>query len=162
MATLLTCQNLLMRVLLQRVTEAVVTVDGAIVGQIEDGMLALVAIEEADTPQDVTAAVSKIVALRVFGDEAGKMNLSVADIGGSVLVVSQFTLVGDARKGRRPSFVAAAGPAHAKAMVDRLVAEIEGHGIGTAQGEFGRRMRVRLVNDGPVTLMLDIRDGRVV
>lgn len=151
-----------MRVLIQRVAEASVSVDSTIVGQIDEGMLALVAIEEPDTLDDVRAAAAKLVGLRIFNDDAGKMNLSILDVGGSVLVVSQFTLLGDARKGRRPSFGAAARPDHAQALVDRLLIEIEALGVDTAQGAFGMHMSVGLINDGPVTLMLEIKEGRVV
>jgi D-tyrosyl-tRNA(Tyr) deacylase len=149
-----------MRVLIQRVSEASVTVDGEIVGQIGKGLLALVASQGGDGAGDVVAAARKLTGLRIFGDASDKMNLSLADVGGSVLVVSQFTLLGDVRRGRRPSFAAAAPPEQARAMIDLLVAEIGAQGIDTATGAFGRRMSVGLVNDGPVTLMLAFEHGR--
>jgi D-tyrosyl-tRNA(Tyr) deacylase len=151
-----------MRVVIQRVAEASVTVDGNIVGQIGPGMLALVGIEQADTREDVGVAAGKITGLRIFGDDAGKMNLSVGDTGGSVLVVSQFTLLGDVRRGRRPSFTSAASPDHAKKMVERLVDEIRSAGIETSTGVFGEHMSVELVNDGPVTLVIEVKDGRLL
>ena len=151
-----------MRVVIQRVAEASVTVDGSIVGQIGPGMLALVGIEEADTREDVGVAAGKLTGLRIFGDDAGKMNLSVGDTGGSVLVVSQFTLLGDVRRGRRPSFTSAASPDHAKKMVERLVDEIRSAGIETSTGVFGEHMSVELVNDGPVTLVIEVKDGRLL
>jgi D-tyrosyl-tRNA(Tyr) deacylase len=150
------------RVVIQRVAEASVTVDGSIVGQIGPGMLALVGIEEADTREDVGVAAGKLTGLRIFGDDAGKMNLSVGDTGGSVLVVSQFTLLGDVRRGRRPSFTSAARPDHAKKMVERLVDEIRSAGIETSTGVFGEHMSVELVNDGPVTLVIEVKDGRIL
>jgi len=151
-----------MRVVIQRVAEASVTVDGNIVSQIGPGMLALVGIEQADTREDVGVAAGKITGLRIFGDDAGKMNLSVGDTGGSVLVVSQFTLLGDVRRGRRPSFTSAASPDHAKKMVERLVDEIRSAGIETSTGVFGEHMSVELVNDGPVTLVIEVKDGRLL
>lgn len=137
------------------------TVEGAMVGQIGPGMLALVGIEDTDTLDDVRSAAGKITGLRIFGDEAGKMNLSVREIGGSVLVVSQFTLLGDVRRGRRPSFTAAGSPEHARRMVEQLVDEIGASGIETATGAFGEQMSVALVNDGPVTLVIDVRGGKI-
>ena len=151
-----------MRVVIQRVAEASVTVDGNIVSQIGPGMLALVGIEQADTREDVGVAAGKITGLRIFGDDAGKMNLSVGDTGGSVLVVSQFTLLGDVRRGRRPSFTSAASPDHAKKLVERLVDEIRSAGIETSTGVFGEHMSVELVNDGPVTLVIEVKDGRLL
>lgn len=158
----MTCQNRPVRVLIQRVTEASVSVDRTVVGQIGKGLLALTAIEETDNADDAKAAAGKIAGLRIFGDERGKMNLPLSDIGGSVLVVSQFTLLADVRRGRRPSFAAAAGPEHARAMVERLISDIQAIGIQTATGAFGHHMTVALVNDGPVTLLLDIREGRLI
>lgn len=138
------------------------TVGGASVGRIGRGLAVLVGVTHDDTESDAIALADKLVGLRVFPDEEGKMNLSVADVGGSVLVVSQFTLYGDAQKGRRPSYVAAGRPEMAEPLVDRVVEAVGSHGVPTATGSFGAMMAVDLVNDGPVTLLLDVRDGRVV
>lgn len=153
-----------MRVVLQRVSRARVTVDGRETGSIERGFLLLVEIGEGDAPDgpgadaEVARVAEKIANLRVFADEAGKMNLALADVGGGVLVVSQFTLYGDLRKGRRPSFVGAAEPSLAARRVEALAVAFEGLGLPVARGEFGADMQVDLVNDGPVTLVLDTAD----
>ena len=146
---------------MQRVTRASVEVDGVEVGSIDSGFLLLVGIEPSDTEDDMTRAVEKVAHLRVFPDEAGQMNRSLLETGGSALVVSQFTLLGDLRKGRRPSFVGAAPPEQAEAMVDRFVEMLRGSGIHVETGVFGASMNVELVNSGPVTILLEIRDGRV-
>ena len=146
-----------MRAVLQRVTRAKVTVAGEIVGQIGPGLLVLVGVEQDDTEQDARALAERTISLRIFEDPDGKMNLSVRDINGSVLVVSQFTLLGDCRKGRRPSFIDAAPPERADELYKLYVAAIAAENISTATGKFRAMMEVELVNDGPVTLLLDSR-----
>ena len=144
-----------MRLVVQRVTRAKVTVEGNVVGEVGRGYLALVGVEDGDTDDDMRYGVEKLVGLRVFEDSEGKMNRSVSDIGGSILLVSQFTLLGDARHGRRPSFSNAARPEVAAPMIDRMADAIAGRGIPVAKGVFGADMQVELVNDGPVTILLD-------
>jgi D-tyrosyl-tRNA(Tyr) deacylase len=138
-----------------------VTVDGSVVGSIGPGLLLLVGIEAADTDEDVDAAVEKVVNTRVFPDEAGRMNLSLVETGGEALVVSQFTLLADVRKGRRPSYVAAAQPEVAEPLIRRLVDRLRDVGIDTETGVFGAAMEVELVNSGPVTLVLTVNRGKV-
>jgi D-tyrosyl-tRNA(Tyr) deacylase len=149
------------RIVLQRVTRSAVSVDGAVVASIGGGLLLLVGIEPTDGEEDIDAAVDKVANLRVFADAEGRMNRSLLDVGGSVLVVSQFTLLGDVSKGRRPSFTGAAPPEMAEPMVSRLAEALSRTGVDTRTGVFGARMEVDLVNDGPVTLVLEIRGGRV-
>jgi D-tyrosyl-tRNA(Tyr) deacylase len=144
-----------MRVLLQRVSQASVTVEGEIVGQIGQGLLIFVGVGHEDSELQVKALVDKIVHLRIFEDEQGKMNLSLLDIGGQALVVSQFTLYADARKGRRPSFTDAAPSALAEPLVEHFKSSIATYGLTVAGGVFGAHMSVQLINDGPVTLWLD-------
>ena len=144
-----------MRALLQRVSTASVTVDGQIVGQIGQGLLILLGVGHDDSEAQVKTLVEKIVHLRIFGDDEGKMNRSLLDISGQALVVSQFTLYADTRKGRRPSFVEAAPPAIAENLVERFKTAIAAYGIQVESGIFGAHMDVALVNDGPVTIMLD-------
>lgn len=144
-----------MRVLLQRVSEAAVKVDGKIVGEIGPGLLALVCAVEGDGTAEAEKLAAKSAKLRIFQDEDGKMNKSVTDIGGSVLVVSQFTLAADTRKGNRPSFIGAAAPDHANALVEHFGTCLEATGLPVARGRFGADMKVSLVNDGPVTIWLD-------
>ena len=144
-----------MRIVVQRVREAAVTVDGTVVGSIGRGLLVLLGIEHADARKEADYLVGKTAGLRIFRDEDGKMNRSVTDVGGSVLVVSQFTLYGDCRKGRRPSFVEAAAPAVANALYERFVQRLRATGVAVQTGQFGAMMAVELVNDGPVTLILD-------
>jgi D-tyrosyl-tRNA(Tyr) deacylase len=144
-----------MRVVLQRVSHASVTIDGKIVGRIDRGFLVLVGFTHTDDDARITWMADKIVDLRLFPDDAGKMNRTLREVGGALLVVSQFTLYGDARKGRRPSFVDAAPPEHAIPCYDRFVAALEGRGVPVATGTFGAMMEVELVNDGPVTLVLE-------
>jgi len=144
-----------MRVVLQRVSSASVSVEGRAVGAIGRGFLVLVGFTAADGEEQAAWMADKIVGLRLFADEAGKMNLSLGDVGGSVLVVSQFTLYADARKGRRPSFVDAADPDHAVPLYERFVELLRGRGVTVETGEFGALMEVGLVNDGPVTLILE-------
>ncbi len=151
-----------MRAVVQRVVQAHVDSDGATVGSIGSGLVVLVGVARDDTTADVTALAGKLAGLRVFSDDEGKMNLSVVDVGGAVLVVSQFTLLGDARRGRRPSFAAAAPPAIAEPLIDELVERLRGEGLEVATGRFRTAMRVALVNEGPVTLVVETSGGRVV
>ena len=151
-----------MRIVIQRVARAAVKVSEVEVGAIATGLLVLVGIDSSDTAADATAAAGKGAGLRVFADEAGHMNLSVIDVDGSVLVVSQFTLLGDTRKGRRPSFTRAAAPEIAEPLIDQFVELLRAHDLTVETGEFGAMMQVCLVNDGPVTILLEIRDGKLV
>jgi D-tyrosyl-tRNA(Tyr) deacylase len=144
-----------MRVVLQRVARACVTVEGRVVGEIGRGLLLLAGFTDGDTEETLRWMADKVVGLRVFTDAEGKMNLSVEEIGGAVLVVSQFTLYGDARRGRRPSFVEAARPEVAVPLYERFVALLREAGRPVETGEFGAMMQVELVNDGPVTLVLE-------
>lgn len=146
-----------MRAVVQRVSRAKVTVAGEVTGKIGAGLLVLLGVDADDGPQDAEYLADKIVGLRIFSDDAGKMNRSLAEIGGAVLAVSQFTLLGDCRKGRRPSFVAAARPEAANELYRTFVAEVQCRGIVTATGRFQEHMDVELVNDGPVTLLIDSR-----
>ena len=146
-----------MRAVVQRVSRASVTVGDEVVGRIQRGFVVLLGVAEDDTQNDVIYMAQKIIGLRVFEDGPGKMNLSLADVGGRVLVVSQFTLLGDCRKGRRPSFIAAARPELANELYQSFVAEVRGQGIEVETGRFQEHMDVELVNDGPVTLLLDSR-----
>jgi len=143
------------RAVVQRVSEASVRVDGRVVGEIGQGLLVLLGVGQGDTEADAEYLADKSVNLRIFEDEAGHMNRSVLDVGGSLLVVSQFTLYGDCRKGRRPSFTAAAPPEQAEALYERFVARARASTVPVATGRFGARMAVALVNDGPVTLLVD-------
>ena len=147
-----------MRIVLQRVTHAGVSVDGAVVGEIERGFLALVGVCRGDPATQAVALADKVAGVRVFADDAGKMNLALPDVGGAVLVVSQFTLYGDTRKGRRPSFTAAEDPERAAALVEDFAATLEARGVPVARGVFGADMQIDLCNDGPVTLVLDASD----
>jgi D-tyrosyl-tRNA(Tyr) deacylase len=142
---------------LQRVTRAQVTVGDRVTGSIGHGLVVLVGIEAGDGSDDLAFIAGKIRDLRIFADDAHRMNASVVDVGGSILVVSQFTLLGECRKGRRPSFDAAAAPADAQALYEALVGQLRGEGLHVATGEFQAMMQVELVNDGPVTLILDSR-----
>jgi D-tyrosyl-tRNA(Tyr) deacylase len=146
----------------QRVSEAAVTVDGKVVGAIGPGALVLLGVAGGDGPEDAAWLAEKVAHLRVFADDEGKMNRSLLEAGGEALVVSQFTLHGDCRKGRRPSFVRAAPPEKALVLYERFMAELSARGIPTGAGEFGAMMKVSLVNDGPVTLIVrspgDVRD----
>jgi D-tyrosyl-tRNA(Tyr) deacylase len=146
-----------MRAVLQRVSSASVTVDGRQVGAIGAGLLVLVGVEQGDDTQDVAFLAGKIRDLRVFEDESGRMNRSVVDAGGGVLVVSQFTLLGDCRRGRRPSFDAAAPPEPARRLYEAVVDRLRRDGLPVETGAFQAMMDVSLVNDGPVTLLLDSR-----
>lgn len=144
-----------MRVVLQRVREASVSVDGRVVASIGPGLLLLVGFTAGDGDDAVAWMAAKVLGLRIFGDDEGKMNRSLADIGGAVLVVSQFTLYGDASKGRRPSFIDAAPPALAEPLYERFAEVVRQSGVPVATGVFGAMMEVALVNDGPVTLILE-------
>ena len=144
-----------MRAVVQRVSQASVVVDGTVVGAIGVGFLVLLGITHEDGETEARWLARKIAGLRVFEDAAGKMNLSLADVGGAVLAVSQFTLYGDVRKGRRPSFVRAARPEQAKPLYERFCHFVAQEGIPVEQGVFQAHMEVALVNDGPVTLWLD-------
>lgn len=146
-----------MRAVIQRVEKASVSVEGEIRGQIGAGLLVLIGVEEGDGDADFKYIADKAPNLRVFEDEQGKMNRSLLDVGGEVLAVSQFTLLGDARGGRRPSFITAARPETADPMYERLVADWRARGIRVETGVFGAHMKVSLVNDGPVTILLDSR-----
>ena len=144
-----------MRAVVQRVSEARVTVGGESVGEIGRGLLVLLGVGEGDQESDAQYLADKVAGLRIFEDAEGKMNLSVGDVGGSVLVVSQFTLYGDCRKGRRPSFTDAAPPDRADELYQVFAQRLSDLGVPTATGQFQARMAVSLVNDGPVTLLLD-------
>src|SRR5215813_12569632 len=144
-----------MRVVIQRVSEASVHVNGECTGRIGLGLVVFLGIATDDTRGDADYLSEKILGLRIFPDQAGKFSHSVREVGGSVLVVSQFTLYGDCRKGRRPSFTAAAPPAEAEQLYERFVSATRGGPIPVATGRFGAKMAVSLVNDGPVTLLLD-------
>ncbi len=144
-----------MRCVVQRVSRAQVTVEGQIVGKIEKGVMVLVGVENDDTDSDVEYAVKKLHGMRIFEDDQEKMNLSIGDVGGSMLLVSQFTLQGDMRHGRRPSFTNAARPEHAEPLFEALVQGLKHKGIVVETGRFRAHMQVELVNDGPVTLLLD-------
>jgi len=144
-----------MRAVVQRVKTSKVIVDGAVVGEIATGVLIFLGVGVGDTIDDAEYLASKIVHLRIFGDDEGKMNLSLLETGGEALVVSQFTLWGDCKKGRRPSFVRAADPAIANDLYQKFIFFLKGKGIQVAEGRFQEMMDVHLVNDGPVTLLLD-------
>lgn len=147
-----------MRAVVQRVTRAQVTVDGAVVGSIGPGLCVLVGAGSGDGDPDVTYLADKLANLRIFPDDAGKMNRSVLDTGGGVLVISQFTLYGDARKGRRPAFIDALEPVAAEKLIEDLVAKLRAAGVAhVGTGVFRADMAVELVNDGPVTILLDSR-----
>ncbi|MBI1311210.1 D-tyrosyl-tRNA(Tyr) deacylase [bacterium] len=146
-----------MRAVIQRVSQASVTVEGEITGQIDRGFLVLLGVGVDDTEDDAVYLAGKAAGLRVFEDAEGRMNLSLADVDGAMLVVSQFTLYGDARKGRRPSFIEAARPEKANQLYESFCAEVRGQGIRVETGRFQMHMDVALVNDGPVTLLLDSR-----
>lgn len=148
-----------MRLLIQRVSEASVTIDGRCHSQIKKGLLVLVGIEEADTQEDIDWLVGKLIRLRIFDDEAGVMNLDVLQVGGDVMVVSQFTLHASTKKGNRPSYFRAAGEAISRPMYEKFVQAVEqALGKRVATGEFGADMKVALVNDGPVTIWIDSRN----
>lgn len=144
-----------MRACVQRVSEARVCVDGEVVGQIQTGLVVLLGVGHEDGAAEVEWLADKVIGLRVFEDDAGKMNRSIAEAGGAMLVVSQFTLYGDCRRGRRPSFTEAAPPELAKRLYEAFVARVRAAGIKVATGKFREHMQVSLTNDGPVTLWID-------
>ena len=147
-----------MRAVVQRVDSAAVEVEGAMVGSVGKGLLVLLGVEKEDTDRDLEYLLDKVAGLRIFEDEQGKMNLSVADVGGGLLVVSQFTLYGDCSHGRRPYFGNAMEPVSANEMYEKFVAYIKEQGIHTETGEFGADMKVSLTNDGPVTIILESKN----
>jgi D-aminoacyl-tRNA deacylase len=149
-----------LRVLVQRVSEASVEVDGETVGEIGKGVLLLVGVTHDDTADDAAYMASKVANLRIFEDDEGKLNRSAVDLGLSALVVSQFTLYGNVRKGRRPSFIEAAQPDVASPLVEELAQKLEGEGLTVSRGQFQAHMDVSLVNDGPVTIWLDTAELR--
>ena len=144
-----------MRVLIQRVTEASVSIDGAIVGKIGKGMLILLGVKVGDTQAEADFLADKCLGLRIFSDAEGKMNLALNDVQGEILVVSQFTLYGDARKGRRPSYIEAAQPPVSEPLYEYFVEKLRQSGIKVETGRFGADMAVSLINDGPVTLIIE-------
>lgn len=144
-----------MRAVIQRVTKSSVAVDDKITGKIGKGLMVLIGVEDGDSEKDADYIADKITALRIFEDEQGKMNLSVEDIGGEILAVSQFTLLADARKGRRPSFAKAAAPDEANALYRKVIEKISSKGIHVEEGVFRAEMMVEIHNDGPVTILLD-------
>jgi D-tyrosyl-tRNA(Tyr) deacylase len=146
-------------VVVQRVKESSVVVEGRTVGRIGQGLLALVGVDVTDSGDDAIYAAEKVLNLRCFTDTEGKFNLSLADVGGSVLAISQFTLLGDCRKGRRPSFIYAARPEQAIPLYERFIDHLRSQGICVETGEFGAHMDVHLINDGPVTLLIDSKKG---
>jgi D-tyrosyl-tRNA(Tyr) deacylase len=150
-----------MRIVLQRVSRSAVEVDGEITGLIGTGLLALVGIAHGDTAADARIAAAKTVGMRIFPDAESKMNRSVADIGGAVLVVSQFTLLADVSKGRRPAFTAAARAEEAIPILASFAEALEAEGVRVEHGRFGAHMEVDLLNDGPVTIVFDVQDGRI-
>jgi D-tyrosyl-tRNA(Tyr) deacylase len=149
-----------MRAVVQRVASARVLVGGQVVGEVGVGLVVLLGVTHDDTAAQAAQLAGKIAGLRIFEDAAGKMNRSLADVGGSLLAVSQFTLYGDCRKGRRPSFDAAAGLDQARRLYEQFVADLRALGVATATGVFQAHMQVELVNDGPVTLLLDTARDR--
>lgn len=151
-----------MKAVVQRVSEANVAVDGKIIGEIEQGLMILLGITEGDTEEDIEVIVNKLINLRIFEDAAQKMNLSLLDIGGSILSISQFTLYGDVRKGRRPSFSKAAPPEVAEQLYDQFNDYIKSAGVHVETGSFGAMMDVSLTNDGPVTFVVESIDGKLV
>lgn len=149
-----------MRAILQRVTRAKVTIDGAQTREITRGLAVLLGVCEGDTAEDADYLAGKCVGLRVFTDENDKMNLSLADIGGGLLIVSNFTLYGDCKKGKRPSFIRAARPETAIPLYERFIARCRESGLPVETGEFGADMQIELVNDGPVTIFMDTAEMR--
>jgi D-tyrosyl-tRNA(Tyr) deacylase len=148
-----------LRLILQRVSRAAVRVDGEAIAEIGRGLLVLAGVERGDGPEQAAKAAAKLAGLRVFEDGDGKMNLDLVQVGGAVLLVSQFTLVGSLARGRRPSFGRAAAPTEAAPLIERLARELERRSVPVSQGRFGARMAVESVNDGPVTFVLDLLPG---
>ncbi len=148
-----------MKAVLQRVTEASVTIDGEVKGAISKGLMILLGIEQTDTEADVIWLSKKITMMRIFGDDAGLMNLSVQDINGDLLLISQFTLHAATRKGNRPSFIKAARPEQAIPLYEKMIQQLETYlGKGIATGNFGADMKIALINDGPVTIIIDSKE----
>jgi D-tyrosyl-tRNA(Tyr) deacylase len=146
-----------MRAVIQRVQSAQVYVDGRLTGKIGNGLLVFVGVGKGDNESDISYVVSKLPDLRIFEDASGKFDLSLKDVNGEILLVSQFTLYGDCKKGRRPSFTEAEEPTGAKNLYEQLITKLRGQGIRVQTGEFQAKMEVHLINDGPVTLLLDSR-----
>lgn len=151
-----------MRAVVQRVERGSVTVDGDVIASVGHGFVVLLGVGRDDIEADADALADKLVGLRIFADDADRMNRSIVDVAGEVLLVSQFTLLGSIRKGRRPSFTAAAGPDHAATLVDYAAHAIRQRGTRVKTGRFGAMMTVEIVNDGPVTLVIDVAGGRVL
>ena len=147
-----------MRFVIQRVSHASVTVDGSVLGKIDKGFMVLIGVEEADTKEIADKMITKLINMRIFGDENDKMNLSLKDIGGGLLLISQFTLYAECKKGNRPSFTAAGSPDMASKMYDYIIEECKKEVEIVEQGQFGADMKVELLNDGPVTIILDSKD----
>ena len=145
-----------MKALIQRVSEANVTVDGDVIGEIDQGLLVLLGVEKGDDEQKVRRLMDRLSAYRIFSDAEGRMNCSVSDVGGSLLLVSQFTLAADTKKGLRPGFSTAAEPALAEQLYHQAVAYVKGKGLNVATGKFAADMQVSLINDGPVTFLLEV------
>lgn len=150
-----------MRVVIQRVSSARVTVESGAVGEIERGYVLLIGVARGDDQADVDTVVRKICEMRLFPDDTGRMNLSIEEVGGAVLVVSQFTLLAEMRRGRRPSYTDAADPTVAQPLVEAVCSGLVARGLAVERGVFGAHMQVSFVNDGPVTIILDVRDGQV-
>lgn len=148
-----------MRAVIQRVSKAAVSIDGEAIGRIDRGLVALIGVGRLDGPADADWLADRLVGLRIFENAAGRFDASVVDVGGAILVISQFTLYGDPRKGRRPSFAGAAPGPQAEPLYQRVVAAVAARGVPVGSGRFGARMEVALVNDGPVTILLDSRDA---
>ena len=146
-----------MKAVIQRVKSAAVYVDGRVTGKIGQGLLVLLGVGKGDGEKDIAFMASKLPDLRIFEDASGKLHLSLREVGGEMLVVSQFTLYGDCRKGRRPSFIDAAEPAEAKKLYEQLIEKLKEQGVPVETGEFQAKMEVHLINDGPVTILLDSR-----
>lgn len=151
-----------MKLVIQRVSSASVTIDGTVRGEIEKGYMVLVGVGKGDTKKDAEKLADKMLKLRIFEDENGKMNKSIADVGGELLVISQFTLYADSRKGNRPSFTDAELPTEAEALYEYFMELCRERGMVVEKGEFGAYMKVALVNDGPVTIILECEDGNIL
>lgn len=148
-----------MRAVIQRAREAKVLINDEVVGEIDHGLVVLLGVTHEDTEEDLDYLVNKIVNLRIFSDDEGRMNLSLKDVAGSILSISQFTLYGDTRKGRRPNFMQAAAPGEAESLYDRFNEKIAEAGVEIETGVFGEMMDVQLINDGPVTLIIDSQES---